>query len=236
VHAICDGTRYVLLPSVQDHKRLQDGDRGPNTGGMGAYGPTPMVAPELERRMAREIIEPMLAGLAEIDAPFGGTLFAGVMVNRSGAPLALEYNVRFGDPEAEVLMDLLDGDFAEALAAASEGRLDPQMLTRSSRHALAVVLAAEGYPAAPRTGDVISGLEEAARIPGVAVLHAGTRREGNAVLTAGGRVLVVTATAETLAAARDAAYEAADLVRFRGKQFRRDIAAQALGAPPVETM
>jgi phosphoribosylamine--glycine ligase len=232
VHAICEGTRYFLLPAVQDHKRLRDGDQGPNTGGMGAYGPTPLVGSALEERIAREIIEPMLAGLADLGSPFAGTLFAGVMVDRSGAPHALEYNVRFGDPEAEVLMDLLEGDLGDALAGAAEGRLDPTCLSRSSRHAIGVVLAAEGYPANPRGGDAIAGLDAASKVPGVAILHAGTRREGDRLLTAGGRVLVVTATAATLGAARDAAYEAADTVRFRGKQWRRDIAAQALGPLP----
>jgi phosphoribosylamine--glycine ligase len=229
VHAICDGTRYFLLPSVQDHKRLRDHDQGPNTGGMGAYGPTPLVLPELEQRIAREIIEPALAGMAEQGTPFAGTLFAGVMVDAEGTPLALEYNVRFGDPETEVLMDLLEGDLGEALAAAAEGRLDPNVLARSPRHAIAVVLAAEGYPADPRLGDAISGVEAAAKMSGVTVLHAGTRRESGKLLTAGGRVLVVTATSDTLHAAREAAYEAADVIQFRGKQLRYDIAARALG-------
>jgi phosphoribosylamine--glycine ligase len=160
--------------------------------------------------------------------PFVGTLFANTMVGFDGSPLALEYNVRFGDPETEVLMDLLEGDLADALAAAAEGHLDPACLRRSSRHAIAVVLAAEGYPAAPRTGDVIEGLAEAARVPHVAVLHAGTRREGKQVRTAGGRVLVVTATGDTLRGARDAAYQAADAIHFRGRQMRRDIAKSAL--------
>jgi phosphoribosylamine--glycine ligase len=230
VHAICDGTRYFLLPPVQDHKRLRDGDQGPNTGGMGAYGPTPMVGPELEQRIAREIIEPILTGMAEQGTPFSGTLFAGVMVDRKGVPLALEYNVRFGDPETEVLMDLIEGDLGEALTAAAAGRLEPSALARSNRHAIGVVLAAEGYPESPRAGDAITGLDVAAQVPGVTVLHAGTRRENGQLVTAGGRVLVVSATGDTLRAARDAAYEAADAIRFGGKQYRRDIAAQALGS------
>jgi phosphoribosylamine--glycine ligase len=228
VHAICDGTRYVLLPAVQDHKRIGEGDRGPNTGGMGAYGPTPLVTPELEQRIAVQAIEPVLRGLTELGIPFTGALFAGLMISPEGIPTVLEYNVRFGDPETEVLMELLDGDFGKALAGAAASRLDPRSLERSPRHAIAVVLAAEGYPVKPRTGDAIEGLQDAARIAGVSVLHAGTRREGARVVTAGGRVLVITAAGDTLRAARDAAYEGVGAIRFRGMQVRGDIASRAL--------
>ena len=228
VHAICDGTRYFLLPAVQDHKRIGEGDTGPNTGGMGAYGPTPVVTPALEARLAHDVIEPVLRGMVKLGVPFTGALFAGLMIAPDGALSVLEYNVRFGDPETEVLMGLLDGDFAEALAGAASGRLDPAALSRSARHGVAVVLAAEGYPGKPRTGDVIEGLTQAARVPGVNVIHAGTRREGGKVLTAGGRVLVVTATGPDLPAARDAAYEGVRAIRFRGMQVRRDIASRAL--------
>jgi phosphoribosylamine--glycine ligase len=231
VHAICDGSRYFLLPAVQDHKRIGEGDRGPNTGGMGAYGPTPVVPPDLEPRIAQSVIEPVLRGMAKLGIPFTGALFAGLMIGSDGGITVLEYNVRFGDPETEVLMDLLDGDFGEALAGAAALRLDNGVLSRSSRHGVAVVLAAEGYPGKPRGGDVIEGLTEAARVPGVSVLHAGTRREGDKVVTAGGRVLVVTATASDLASAREAAYEGVRAVRFRGMQVRRDIALWALGSP-----
>jgi phosphoribosylamine--glycine ligase len=153
------------------------------------------------------------------------------MIGDDGGITVLEYNVRFGDPETEVLMDLLDGDFAEALSGAAALRFDSGVLSRSSRHGVAVVLAAEGYPGKPRGGDVIEGLAEAARLPGVNVLHAGTRREGDKVVTAGGRVLVVTATGANLAAARDAAYEGVRAIRFRGMQVRRDIASRALESP-----
>jgi phosphoribosylamine--glycine ligase len=153
------------------------------------------------------------------------------MVTPDGGFTVLEYNVRFGDPETEVLMDLLDGDFGDALAGASTSKLDPAALSRTAGHGVAVVLAAEGYPAKPRLGDVIEGLEEAARVPGVNVIHAGTRRDGDKVVTAGGRVLVVTATGGDLRAARDAAYEGVRAIRFRGMQVRRDIAARALGTP-----
>jgi phosphoribosylamine--glycine ligase len=228
IHAICDGTRYFMLPAVQDHKRIGEGDTGPNTGGMGAYGPTPVVTPALEARLAHEVIEPVLRGMTKLGVPFTGALFAGLMVGPDGTLTVLEYNVRFGDPETEVLMGLVDGDFAEALAGAASGRLDPAMLSRSPRHGVAVVLAAEGYPGKPRTGDVIEGLAQAARVPGVNVIHAGTRREGGKVHTAGGRVLVVTATGADLPAARDAAYEGVRAIRFRGMQVRRDIASRAI--------
>jgi phosphoribosylamine--glycine ligase len=231
VHAICDGSRFFMLPAVQDHKRIGEDDSGPNTGGMGAYGPTPVVTPALEERIAQNVIDPVLRGLAKLGIPFTGALFAGLMIGEGGELTVLEYNVRFGDPETEVLMDLLDGDFGEALAGAADHRLDGGVLARSARHGIAVVLAAEGYPGKPRVGDVIEGLAEAARVPGVNVLHAGTRREGDKLVTAGGRVLVVTATGASLPAARDAAYEGVRAIRFRGMQVRRDIAARALAQP-----
>jgi phosphoribosylamine--glycine ligase len=235
VHAICDGTRYFLLPAVQDHKRIGEGDRGPNTGGMGAYGPTAVVTPELESRIAQGVIEPVLRGMVKLGIPFTGALFAGLMIADDGGITVLEYNVRFGDPETAVLMDLLDGDFGEALAGAAALRLDETVLSRSSRHAVAVVLAAEGYPGPPRGGDVIEGLAAAARVPHVNVLHAGTRREGDKVVTAGGRVLVVTGTGPSLTVARDAAYEGVRAIQFRGMQVRRDIAVRDVNSPVSQT-
>jgi phosphoribosylamine--glycine ligase len=169
--------------------------------------------------------------MVKLGIPFTGVLFAGLMIGPDGEITVLEYNVRFGDPETEVLMDLLDGDLGEALAGAASLGLDSGALSRSSRHGVAVVLAAEGYPGKPRVGDVIEGLAEAARVPGVNVLHAGTRREGNKVVTAGGRVLVVTATGANLAGAQEAAYEGVRAIRFRGMQVRRDIASRAIDAP-----
>jgi phosphoribosylamine---glycine ligase len=230
VHAICDGSRFFLLPAVQDHKRIGEGDRGPNTGGMGAYGPTPVVTPEMEARIAQTVIDPVLRGMAKLGIPFTGALFAGLMIAPDGGLTVLEYNVRFGDPETEVLMDLLDGDLGDALAGAAALRFDSGVLSRSTRHGVAVVLAAEGYPGKPRSGDVIEGLAEAAAVPGVNVIHAGTRREGGKVVTAGGRVLVVTATGSDLANARDAAYEGVRAIRFRGMQVRRDIASGVLAS------
>ncbi len=231
VHAICDGERFVILPAVQDHKRIGDGDQGPNTGGMGVYGPTPIVSAALEERIGHEVIAPVLRGLAERGAPFCGSLFAGLMITAAGEPLVLEYNVRFGDPETEVLMELLDGDFGEVLYTAAAGRLDTRAVVRTSRHAVAVVMASEGYPGKPTTGDAIVGIEQAARMERVRVLHAGTARSGDRVVTAGGRVLVVTASGDTLQAARDRAYDGVAAITFRGMQYRKDIGARALQAP-----
>ena len=185
---------------------------------------------QLEERIAQSAVVPVLRGMVKLGIPFTGVLFAGIMIGDDGEITVLEYNVRFGDPETEVLMDLLDGDFGEALAGAAALCLDDRVLSRSARHGVAVVLAAEGYPGKPSSGDVIEGLAEAARVPGVNVLHAGTRREGNKVVTAGGRVLVVTATGADLASARETAYEGVRAIRFRGMQVRRDIAARALDA------
>jgi len=195
---------------------------------MGAYGPAPVVTPELEKAIARQTVEPVLRGMAELTVPFSGVLFVGLMITPEGEPVVLEYNVRFGDPETEVLMDLLEGDFGETLAGAAAGRLDLSSTTRLPRHGIAVVLAAEGYPGRVRTGDVIEGLDDAAGMPGVTVLHAGTQRDGDRVLTAGGRVLVVTATGDTLRGARDSAYQAVRAIHFAGMQVRRDIGARAL--------
>ncbi len=229
LHAICDGERFVLLPAAQDHKRIADGDRGPNTGGMGAYAPAPLITSELSARIRREIFERTLAGMAAEGHPFRGALYAGLMITPEGDISLIEFNVRFGDPETQVLMAVLDGDLAQALAGAARGALQPELLSVSSDHALCVVLAAGGYPEAPRTGDVIRGLDAARQIGGVSVFHAGTKlREGD-VVTAGGRVLGVTARAHTLEQAYARAYEAAALIEFEGCQYRRDIAARALG-------
>ena len=230
VHAICDGERYVVLPSSQDHKRIGDGDTGPNTGGMGAYAPAPIVTPELGRRIEREVIERTLEGMRAEGAPFRGTLYAGLMISPAGEPRLLEFNVRFGDPETQVVMDAVDGDLAEALLCAASGRLDPSALRPAARHALCVVLAAGGYPASPRKGDPIDGLEAASELEQVKVYHAGTRLEAGRLVTAGGRVLGVTGLGATLAEAHEWAYRAADRIRFAGRQRRSDIGERALGA------
>lgn len=228
VHALCNGERAFVLPAAQDHKRIGDGDRGPNTGGMGAYAPAPLVTGALAERVERELITPAVQGMTRDGTPFCGTLFAGLMVTPEGVPWLLEFNVRFGDPETEVLMNVLDGDLGEALAAAADGRWPGDALRVSGDHALTVVLAAAGYPAAPRYGDVITGLEAASAVEGARVYHAGTRSEGDRVVTAGGRVLAVTARGATLDEAAERAYRAVGHVRFEGQQFRRDIGHRAL--------
>jgi phosphoribosylamine--glycine ligase len=230
MHAITDGERVFLLPAAQDHKRIGDGDRGPNTGGMGTYAPAPLVTPELGERIRRDVFERTVRGLAEEKIRYRGVLFAGLMITPRGEPYLLEFNVRFGDPETQVLMNVLDGDLGDALDGAARGRLDPAALRVSARHALCVVMAAHGYPGAPRTGDVIHGLETAGGLEGVSVYHAGTRRDGNngdRVVTAGGRVLGVTGYGATLGEASERAYRAVATVRFDGAQFRRDIGASA---------
>jgi len=228
IHAVSDGERILVLPAARDHKRVGDGDTGPNTGGMGAFAPvTGSLSPELLVRIEREILQPTIDGMRAEGRPFRGVLFAGLMITPAGEPYLLEHNVRFGDPECEVLMALLDGDLGELLSSAARGALDAAAVTvAEDRHALALILAAAGYPASPRAGDAITGLDRAAAIEGVAVLHAGTeRREDGAVVTAGGRVLAVTATGASPAEARERAYRAAAEIHFEGKLFRRDIGA-----------
>jgi phosphoribosylamine--glycine ligase len=230
LHAICDGERFVLLPAAQDHKRIFDGDRGPNTGGMGTYAPAPLIDEALQARIRHEIFERALAGMVADGHPFRGALFAGLMITPEGEPSLLEFNVRFGDPETQVLMAVLDGDVAQALHAAARGELRPELLHVSSDHAVCVVLAAGGYPESPRTGDVITGLEAAGLVPGVQVFHAGTALKDGKIVTSGGRVLGVTARGTTLLEAHARAYQAAELIHFEGRQLRHDIAARALGS------
>jgi len=234
VHAITDGERWVLLPAARDHKRLRDGDRGPNTGGMGAFAPSAALSEELRSRVDREIVEPTIRGMREEGRPLRGVLFAGLMILPDGTPMLLEHNVRFGDPETEVLVPLFHGDFAELLAGVAAGRLDPTRAAPSGpsgwtgdQHALAVVLAAAGYPETPRRGDVIRGLDAAART-GARVFHAGTARRGGDVVTGGGRVLAVTGGGASLADAKAQAYSAVEAISFEGAQHRRDIGASAL--------
>jgi phosphoribosylamine---glycine ligase len=224
VHAVTDGERLLVLPAARDHKRVGEGDTGPNTGGMGAYAPSPLLSPSLLERVERAILRPTIDGMRAEGRPFRGALFAGLMVTPSGDPVLLEHNVRFGDPECEVLMALLDGDVAELCASAARGALDPVAVTvAKDRHALAVILAAHGYPASTRLGDPIRGLDQAAQIEGVVVHHAGTSTRGGEVVTAGGRVLAVTAIGGSLAEARARAYQAAARISFEGMHLRRDL-------------
>ncbi|HEX4475656.1 MAG TPA: phosphoribosylamine--glycine ligase [Polyangiaceae bacterium] len=233
VHALSDGERLFVLPAAQDHKRIFDGDRGANTGGMGAYAPAPLVSVAMMERIRAEFLEPTIRGMAEIGAPYRGALFAGFMITPAGEPYLLEYNVRLGDPETEVLLNVLDGDLADAFDAAAHGRLSAAAsgaLRNSSRHAVCVVLAAANYPGKPRTGDAISGLEAASALDGVRVYHAGTRRDGDRVVTAGGRVLAVTGRGASLREAHDRAYAGVECIRFDGMQYRTDIGHRALGS------
>lgn len=226
-HVVSDGTRYVALAAAQDHKRLRDGDLGPNTGGMGAYSPPPVVTADVEAKILARVIEPMLAGLRAEGRAFRGALFAGLMIV-DGEPFALEYNVRFGDPECEVLMARWDGDVVPLLLGAARGDLSHVVPRFGAGSALCVVLAAAGYPGEVRTGDAIEGLDRVAAVaPGARVFHAGTRREGGRVVTAGGRVLAVCAGGDDVDAAAALAYRAADAIAFEGRQLRRDIGHHA---------
>lgn len=226
-HVVCDGARVVALAPAQDHKRVGDGDRGPNTGGMGAYAPAPVVTPEMHDRIMREIVEPTVAGMAVEGTPLRGVLFVGLMIDE-GVPRVLEYNVRFGDPETAVLVPTYGGDWFDLLDSAARGDLSRSDTVRSKGAALAVVMAAAGYPGALRLGDRIDGLN-APLSPGAFVLHAGTSRgPDGSVVTNGGRVLTVGATAETLEAAARAAYDAVAGIRWDGEHHRRDIGRRAL--------
>jgi phosphoribosylamine--glycine ligase len=217
-----------VLPAAQDHKRIGDGDTGPNTGGMGTYAPAPLVDEALAARIRDEVLQRAVSAMAADGEPFRGTLFAGLMLTPAGEVVLLEFNVRFGDPEAQALMNVVTGDLAEALEAASRGRLEQRLLSASGSYAVCVVLAAAGYPDKPQRGDRIFGLEPAEQIEGVRVYHAGTRREGDHIVTDGGRVLGITGRGSTLEEARDRAYQAAEVIQFQGRQMRRDIAARAL--------
>jgi phosphoribosylamine---glycine ligase len=228
IHAICDGQKAFLLPAAQDHKRICDGDQGPNTGGMGAYTPAPIVDVPLMRRVHNEIIQKVLAGMRAEGCPFRGALFAGLMISESGAPQVLEFNVRFGDPETQVLMNVIEGDLCELLMSAARGNLDANAVRIADRHALCIVLAAAGYPGEVRTGDVIHGLEQARALPNVSVYCAGTAMDGASMVTAGGRVLGVTGRGPSLRDAANSAYAAVDCIQFEGRQYRRDIGYRAL--------
>ncbi len=230
-HAVSDGTRAVALPAAQDHKRVGDGDRGPNTGGMGAYAPAPIVTPALQARVMREVVEPTLRGMAAEGAPFRGVLFVGLMIDR-GEPRVLEFNVRFGDPETSVLVPMMDTDWLALLGGAARGDLSGVRAEVRAGAALSVVMAAHGYPGTPRTGDAIHGLG-AALAEGAYVLHAGTKASAEGgILTAGGRVLVVGAHAATLAEAREVAYGEVTRIRWDGEHHRTDIGHRALGSRP----
>jgi phosphoribosylamine--glycine ligase len=224
---MADGQHILPLASSQDHKRLKDADAGPNTGGMGAYSPAPVVSAAQHRRIMHEVIEPAVRGLAADGMPYTGFLYAGIMVAPDGTPNVLEFNCRLGDPEAQPVLMRLDCDLTALCEAALAGRLDEVSAAWDPRAALGVVMAAAGYPDSVRKGDVIEGLEHAARLPGK-IFHAGTRLEGGRVLTSGGRVLCAVGLGDDVAAAQRQAYALTAVVHWPGVQYRRDIGFRAI--------
>jgi phosphoribosylamine--glycine ligase len=224
---IADGTHALPLATSQDHKRRDDGDRGPNTGGMGAYSPAPVVTPALHRRIMEEVITPTLRALADEGMPYTGFLYAGLMIAPDGTPNVLEFNCRFGDPETQPILMRLGSDLTGLCEAALGQRLNRERAQWDPRAALGVVMAAGGYPDSVRKGDVIEGLERAARLPGK-IFHAGTRLEARHVVTSGGRVLCAVGLGTDVAAAQREAYALADTVRWTGVQYRRDIGFRAI--------
>ena len=223
---MCDGTHVLPLATSQDHKRLRDGDQGPNTGGMGAYSPAPIVTPKVHARVMREIIQPAVQGMAADGHPYTGFLYAGLMIDAAGNPKTLEFNCRLGDPETQPILMRLKSDLLELLEQALAGTLDRVEAQWDRRCALGVVLAAAGYPDEPRRGDRIEGLPAPA--DDCRVFHAGTRLDNGSLVTNGGRVLCVTSLGDSLRIARSRAYEVIDRIRFDGMQYRRDIGHRAL--------
>jgi len=224
---MADGEHVLPLATSQDHKLLRDGDEGPNTGGMGAYSPAPVVTPAMYERVMRDVIAPTLRGLAAEGMPYTGFLYAGLMIAGDGTPNVLEYNCRFGDPETQPVLSRLTSDLATLCEAALAGRLHEVRASWDPRAALGVVLAAGGYPDDPRTGDAITGLDQAAALPGK-IFHAATRVEHGRIVTAGGRVLCAVGLGDGIASAQRAAYALADRVKWNGMQYRRDIGWRAL--------
>jgi phosphoribosylamine---glycine ligase len=225
--AISDGERAEPFSCAQDHKRVGDGDIGPNTGGMGAYSPAPLVTKEMNDRIMRDIVAPTIAGMRARGAPFRGILFAGLMIG-AGGPKLIEYNVRFGDPEAEVVLARLESDLLELLLGVAQGRLPDEAPQFSKDAALSVVLAARGYPGAFAKGSEIRGLEEASRLPGVTIHYAGVCRQGSRLVANGGRVLAVTARGDSVAQAQARAYAAVDAIDWPEGFCRRDIGWRAI--------
>ena len=224
---LSDGTHAVPIGSAQDHKRIFDGDRGPNTGGMGAFAPSVLLDEPLQAQIIRQVVEPVIAGMAEEGHPYRGFLYVGLMLTASG-PKVIEFNVRLGDPEAQVILPLVDEPLTPLLTAAAEGTLRESASRTGSDKLVGVVLAARGYPEAPETGQPIHGLEEAARVPNVAVFHAGTARRDGVLVSSGGRVLTVVARGAGFDQAVARAYEGVSKVQFAGMQYRRDIGRKAL--------
>jgi phosphoribosylamine--glycine ligase len=225
--ALCDGERALPFASAQDHKRAGEGESGPNTGGMGAYSPAPIMDDSMCDRVMREIVEPTMKGMAAIGAPFKGVLFAGLMIGATG-PKLIEYNVRFGDPETQAMLPRLDEDLLTLIIECVEGRLPRRVIHLSQKSALTVVLAARGYPEAPVRGGEIKGLARAAAMPFVAITHAGTKLDGARLIVDGGRVLNVTALGDDIAQAQSRAYAAVDVIDWPDGFCRRDIGWRAL--------
>ncbi|MEH3107562.1 MAG: phosphoribosylamine--glycine ligase [Sphingomonas fennica] len=226
--ALTDGETVVPFGSAQDHKRVGEGDTGPNTGGMGAYSPAPCLTPALEAQVMARIVEPTVRAMATAGTPYSGVLYAGLMLTADG-PQLIEYNARFGDPETQVLMARFDADLAALLLAVAEGRLAGETVALTDRAALTVVMAARGYPGTPAAGGAIRGID-AAEAAGAIVFQAGTRVEGDTLVASGGRVLSVTATGATIRASRDTAYAGIDAIDFADGFCRRDIGWRAIGA------
>jgi phosphoribosylamine--glycine ligase len=224
---LADGERFVTLSTAQDHKRIFDDDKGPNTGGMGAFAPSPLVTPEIERRVIDEIVTPVLEGMKAEGNPYRGFLYVGLMLTTEG-PKVIEFNVRFGDPEAEVIFPMLDEDLLPLLVAVARGELSSRPARFRPEPHVCVVLAAGGYPDAGESGKVIAGLDAAAAVPGALVFHAGTSLRDGTVVSGSGRVLTVVGRGPTYQAAIDVAYRAVSHVTFDGMQYRRDIGRKAL--------
>jgi phosphoribosylamine--glycine ligase len=227
---VTDGTSALPFQAAQDHKTIFDGDRGPNTGGMGAYSPAPVMDAATERRVMDEIVTPTIAAMAKEGAPYAGVLYVGLMITKDG-PRVVEFNCRFGDPECQAILPRLDEDILPVFDAVARGRGLPASLRWRPESSVCVVLASRGYPAAPKVGDPISGLDDAGALPGVNVFQAGTARRDGSLVTAGGRVLGVQALGPDIRSAIARAYEAVDRIRFDGMQLRRDIGRRALGCP-----
>ncbi len=228
IHAICSGTDFVLLPASQDHKRVGEGDTGKMTGGIGAIYPLPFVTPELMEEIGKTIVRPILQALADAGTPFSGLLYPGLILTKTG-PKVIEFNSRFGDPECELYMRILQDDILTILEASASGDMRGLSVVCGQMGCVNLILCSGGYPDEYKKGLPITGIEEAEKVPDAIVFHAGTKYQGRTLITNGGRVLGVTAVAPTLKEALDAAYEAADKIRFEGKYYRRDIGAKALG-------
>jgi len=225
--SMVDGRTALPMATSQDHKRVGDGDTGPNTGGMGAYSPAPVVTPDVHERVMREVVNPTVQGMIEDGVPFTGFLYAGLMIDQTGAPKVIEFNVRFGDPETQPVMLRLDSDLLDLVEAAIDERLHAVEANWNPRPSLGVVMAAENYPGTPRTGDVINSID-APELEGTKVFHAGTKLEGDHVVTSGGRVLCVCALGETVVDAQRRAYDAVAGISWHGEFHRHDIGWRAI--------